>query len=84
MLTGKNITGKAGAKTCDTYSLLDLSSLLVNKSFPVAYDSTNESSSIMILSVKHAKRFNIEITDTLLHYDSIIKCEKVFGALSKY
>lgn len=77
---GIKYNGEIGVKVCDNYELLDLSFLIVNKRFPVAYDTTNKSSSIIILTKKSAERFNCILTDTLLHYDSILNCEKVVGS----
>lgn len=76
---GIKYNGEIGAKVCDNYELLDVSSLIVNKKFQVVYDSTDKSSSIIILTKKSAGRFNCNLTDTLLHYDSILNCEKVSG-----
>jgi hypothetical protein len=78
-VNGTSYSGEVATGICDNYTLLDISALIVNRKFPVAYDTLSKKNSIMILSEKLAKRFNYGVTDTLLHYDSILNCQKVFG-----
>lgn len=77
-INGKRLFGDNEVLNCDNYTTLDLSRLIVNKKFFVAYDSTNIEQSIIILTEEQARRFHTPITDTLLHYDSIINCKKVY------
>lgn len=76
---GKILKGENGIKVCDNYSTLDLAHLMVNKKFWVAYDSNDLSSSIIILSKIQANEFDIHVNDTILHYDSLLNCEQIFG-----
>ena len=78
-VNGKKYTGSASAGNCEDYKLTDLSWLLVNRTFKVAYDSSDPTVSTLISNERAAKKFNQSVNDTILHFDSIINCLKVFG-----
>lgn len=60
---------------CKNLSENDLSLLLVNKSFPVAYSVKDANQSIIIITRKDAAMFNYTIPDSMLVYDSILTCK---------
>lgn len=77
-INGRRLFGDNEILNCNNYTTLDLSRLIVNRKFFVAYDSIYTNQSIIILTEKQAKRFHVPITDTLLHYDSIINCKQAY------
>ncbi len=79
ILEGIKYQGEIGITNCDNYNLTDLSWLLVNRNFKIAYDSVNPSNNTIVISSNTAIKFNQKLTDTIMHFDSIVNCLKIYG-----
>lgn len=74
-VAGKNYKADQSYNLCNNLTREEVTSLLLNKKFAVAYSDKHPSISSMIITQESAERFKYKIPDSLLIYDSILTCK---------
>lgn len=74
-INGKKFTGNNNYNFCGNLNFENLNTFLKNKTFPVLYSNTDNSQCILILTKSNAQRYNYNLPDSLLVYDSILTCK---------
>ncbi len=74
-IQGKEYFNNENYTFCDRLTMTKVRSLLLNKTFPVAYSINDASVCSMVITIENSKRFNYKISDSLLVYDSILTCK---------
>lgn len=71
----KEYKGGANYSRCGNITIALLSDSLLATTVLVAYNPENPSISTSILTLDDAKRFNVQPTSQLLHFDSLVTCK---------
>ncbi len=74
-VNGEKIVRNNIIHLCSNLTDEKLRQLLINKSFPVAYDLKDADVSSIILTSEDAHNFDYKISDSLLICDSILTCK---------
>ncbi len=74
-VNGIRYTSNHNYKLCNGLSKDKVGSLVINKSFPIAYSVKDITQSVMIITQEDATMFNYVIPDSLLSYDSLLTCK---------
>ena len=61
----KNYSGEISLNLCGNVKMRDVKQFTLYKKFPVAYDTKNPGTSLIILSLESAERFKYKIPDSL-------------------
>ena len=72
---GKTYNGTTNRNFCGNLDMDKVRSLLVNKSFPIAYLPGDCETCTLILNNDDARRFNYHLSEDLNKYDSILTCQ---------
>ncbi|HEV7423900.1 MAG TPA: hypothetical protein VGO21_01795 [Candidatus Paceibacterota bacterium] len=75
-VSGKIYRGNNNYNYCGHMGITKLSTLLVGKSFPVAYAAKDASTGILLLSEVSANLFHFQLPDSVKFYDSVLTCKQ--------
>jgi len=67
--------GNENYNYCRGLNLSKVKLLLVGKQFAVAYSANDPGTSTMLITLKNAERFNYQLQDSLIRYDSLLLCK---------
>src|SRR6185437_1665370 len=74
-VNGKIYHDNNNFKNCSGQTMAQIKALLIGKTFPVAYGTTDASGGVLLLTQDHADQFKYTLPDSVRYYDSVLNCK---------
>ena|ERR1700677_4703280 len=74
-VNGHAYRNNLNCKICSGQTMTQIKALLIGKQFPVAYDTKDPVTGVLLLIQDDADKFKYTLSDSLKFYDSVLTCK---------
>lgn len=72
---GQTCRNNLNCKICSGQTVAQIKALLIGKQFPVAYDTKDAVTGVLLLTQDDADQFKYNLPDSVKYYDSVLSCK---------